>query len=57
MAKNKRDWSQINARKGKRYVEREQKPAKSAKAERPERTERRQEAPTKLFGQEASLRI
>ena len=43
MAKNKRDWSQINARKGKRYVEREQKPAKSAKAERPERTERRQE--------------
>lgn len=43
MAKNKRDWSQINARKGKRYVEREQKPARPAKAERPERTERRQE--------------
>ncbi len=37
MAKNKRDWSQINARKGKRYVEREQKPARPARAERPER--------------------
>ncbi len=43
MAKNKRDWSQINARKGKRYVEREQKPARPARTERPERTERRQE--------------
>lgn len=43
MAKNKRDWSQINARKGKRYVEREQKPARPAKAERPEKQERRQE--------------
>lgn len=43
MAKNKRDWSQINARKGKRYVEREQKPARPARAERPERPERRQD--------------
>ena len=43
MAKNKRDWSQINARKGKRYVEREQKPARPARTESPERTERRQE--------------
>ena len=43
MAKNKRDWSQINARKGKRYVEREQKPSRPARTERPERTERRQE--------------
>ncbi len=42
MAKNKRDWSEINARKGKRYVERDQKPARPAKAERPERGERRQ---------------
>lgn len=40
MAKNKRDWSQINARKGKRYVEREQKPARPARTERPERPER-----------------
>lgn len=46
MAKNKRDWSQINARKGKRYVEREQKPARPARTERPERTERRQEERT-----------
>jgi len=37
MAKNKRDWSEINARKGKRYVEREQKPARPARAEKPER--------------------
>lgn len=37
MAKNKRDWAEINARKGKRYVERDQKPAKPARAERMER--------------------
>ena len=37
MAKNKRNWSEINARKGKRYVEREQKPARPARAEKPER--------------------
>ncbi|MBR3755598.1 MAG: 23S rRNA (guanosine(2251)-2'-O)-methyltransferase RlmB [Firmicutes bacterium] len=37
MAKNKRDWSQINARKGKRYVEREQKPVRTVRDEKPER--------------------
>ena len=35
MAKNKRDWSEINARKGKRYVERDQKPARPARSEKP----------------------
>ena len=41
--KNKRNWEEINGRKGKRYVprseERSQKPARPAKAARPARTE------------------
>lgn len=30
MAKNKRDWASINARKGKRYIEKDEKPGRSA---------------------------
>lgn len=40
MAKNKRDWAEINGRKGKRYVERDAKPARSGKAAGKERRER-----------------
>ena len=57
MAKNKRDWSQINARKGKRYVERDQKNTRPAKAERPERAERRQEERTFEEGPAANVII
>lgn len=37
MAKNKRDWSAINGRKGKRYVEREQKAARPEKKQQEEK--------------------
>ena len=52
MAKNKRDWAEINARKGKRYVERDRKPAKPA---RPEGLERRQQE--KLFDEAPAANV
>ena len=58
MAKNKRDWSEINARKGKRYVPKteEKKPRPASKATKPAaRSERRQEE--QFFDQEPAANV
>lgn len=58
MAKNKRDWSEINGRKGKRYVPRteEKKTKPAAKAAKPAaRAERRQEE--QYFDQEPAANV
>lgn len=54
MAKNKRDWASINARKGKRYVEREGQSRRSDTV-KSERSTNREKSFSPAFNQEAEL--